>query len=308
MACAPPMVNILLTPAMWAAAMFVPYGFGDIYLNKILMANIDKFGKPVGMDVSGVSIYQAMAIPALGMVAGLAIAVFYSYRKPRDYQDLPVEGAAEQIEVKPLNIIIGLTAVIAAFLVQKYSGSLILAGLTGFAIFMVTHVIHWQQADTVFNNGIRLMSMIAFIIITSNGFAAIMNATGGIEPLVRDSVAFFGDNRSLVVLVMLVVGLLVTMGIGSSFSTLPIIAAIYSDTLKALHKEQRRRRCTAARRGDIARYFRWMAICTHLRAHGLLAAGDHRHHRHCGRSRRCGRTRLRHHPRFDDGIQCRRPA
>ena len=56
--------------------MFVPYGFGDIYLNKILMANIDKFGKPVGMDISGVSIYQAMAIPALGMVAGLAIAVF----------------------------------------------------------------------------------------------------------------------------------------------------------------------------------------------------------------------------------------
>ena len=35
---------------------------------------------------------------------------------------------------------------------------------------------------------------------------------------------------------------------------------LYSDTLKALHKEQRRRRCTAARRGDIARYFRWMAI------------------------------------------------
>ena len=221
------MLTCVITFGLVCTYMFVPYGFGDIYLNKILMANIDKFGKPVGMDVSGVSIYQAMAIPALGMVAGLAIAVFYSYRKPRDYQDLPVEGAAEQIEVKPLNIIIGLTAVIAAFLVQKYSGSLILAGLTGFAIFMVTHVIHWQQADTVFNNGIRLMSMIAFIIITSNGFAAIMNATGGIEPLVRDSVAFFGDNRSLVVLVMLVVGLLVTMGIGSSFSTLPIIAAIY---------------------------------------------------------------------------------
>ena len=221
------MLTCVITFGLVCTYMFVPYGFGDIYLNKILMANIDKFGKPVGMDVSGVSIYQAMAIPALGMVAGLAIAVFYSYRKPRDYQDLPVEGAAEQIEAKPLNIIIGLTAVIAAFLVQKYSGSLILAGLTGFAIFMVTHVIHWQQADTVFNNGIRLMSMIAFIIITSNGFAAIMNATGGIEPLVRDSVAFFGDNRSLVVLVMLVVGLLVTMGIGSSFSTLPIIAAIY---------------------------------------------------------------------------------
>ena len=221
------MLTCVITFGLVCTYMFVPYGFGDIYLNKILMANIDKFGKPVGMDISGVSIYQAMAIPALGMVAGLAIAVFYSYRKPRHYEDLPVEGAAEKIAVKPLNIVIGLTAVIAAFLTQKYSGSLILAGLIGFAIFMVTRVIRWQQADTIFNNGIRLMSMIAFIIITSNGFAAIMNASGGIEPLVQESVAFFGDNRSLVVLTMLVIGLLVTMGIGSSFSTLPIIAAIY---------------------------------------------------------------------------------
>ena len=213
----------VITFGLVCTYMFIPYGFGDIFLNKILLGNINKFG----MDVSGVNIYQAMAIPALGMVAGLAIAVFYSYRKPRHYEDLPVEGAAEKIVVKPLNIVIGLTAVIAAFLTQKYSGSLILAGLIGFAIFMVTRVIRWQQADTIFNNGIRLMSMIAFIIITSNGFAAIMNASGGIEPLVQESVAFFGDNRSLVVLTMLVIGLLVTMGIGSSFSTLPIIAAIY---------------------------------------------------------------------------------
>ena len=72
-----------------------------------------------------------------------------------------------------------------------------------------------------------MMSMIAFIMIAANGFAAVMNATGGIEPLVRDSVAFFGNSKALVSLAMLVVGLLVTMGIGSSFSTLPIIAAIY---------------------------------------------------------------------------------
>ena len=88
-------------------------------------------------------------------------------------------------------------------------------------------MIHWQQADTVFNSGIRMMSMVAFIMIAANGFAAVMNATGGIEPLVRDSVAFFGNSKALVSLAMLLVGLLVTMGIGSSFSTLPIIAAIY---------------------------------------------------------------------------------
>ena len=173
------------------------------------------------------NIYQAMAIPALGMVAGLATAIFYSYRQPRHYEDRPVEGAAEQVPVKPLNIIIALIAVTAAFLAQKYTGSLILAGLIGFAIFMVARVIRWHQADTVFNSGIRMMSMIAFIMIAANGFAAVMNASGGIEPLVADSVAFFGNSRALVALAMLVVGLLVTMGIGSSFSTLPIIAAIY---------------------------------------------------------------------------------
>jgi len=36
-----------------------------------------------------------------------------------------------------------------------------------------------------------------------------------------------GDNKSLAALLMLVVGLFITMGIGSSFSTIPIIAAIY---------------------------------------------------------------------------------
>ena len=43
---------------------------------------------------------RLMIIGAL-VVAGLAIAIFYSYRKPRHYEDLPVEGAAEKIVVKP---------------------------------------------------------------------------------------------------------------------------------------------------------------------------------------------------------------
>ncbi|MCZ8486143.1 hypothetical protein O9993_13910 [Vibrio lentus] len=37
----------------------------------------------------------------------------------------------------------------------------------------------------------------------------------------------FGDNKPLAALLMLIVGLLVTMGIGSSFSTIPILATIY---------------------------------------------------------------------------------
>lgn len=72
-----------------------------------------------------------------------------------------------------------------------------------------------------------MMAMVGFIMIAAQGFAAVMNATGHIQPLVESSMAIFGNSKGMAALAMLVVGLLVTMGIGSSFSTLPIIAAIY---------------------------------------------------------------------------------
>lgn len=204
--------------------MFVPYGFGDIYLNKILKANITKFG----MDVEAVNIYYAMGIPALSMVIGLGLALMWSYKKPRVYQDLPVEGADN--DEKPMSryrLTMSLVALAAAFVAQTLTGSLIFAGMVGFGAFMLAGIVEWDKADGVFNSGIRMMSMIGFIMITANGFAAVMNATGAIDPLVQGSVALFGGSKALIALAMLLVGLWVTMGIGSSFSTLPIIAAIY---------------------------------------------------------------------------------
>jgi len=72
-----------------------------------------------------------------------------------------------------------------------------------------------------------MMAMVGFIMIAAQGFAAVMKATGDIQPLVENSMAMFGGNKGMAAFVMLLVGLLVTMGIGSSFSTLPIITAIY---------------------------------------------------------------------------------
>ncbi len=72
-----------------------------------------------------------------------------------------------------------------------------------------------------------MMAMIGFIMIAASGFAEVMKATQGIESLVTSITSVIGDNKSLAALFMLVVGLFVTMGIGSSFSTIPIIAVIY---------------------------------------------------------------------------------
>ncbi len=108
-----------------------------------------------------------------------------------------------------------------------YEDSLVLGAMLGFAVFMMLGVINRNKASDVFGEGIKMMAMVGFIMIAAQGFAAVMSATGHIQPLVESSMAMFGGNKGMAALAMLLVGLLVTMGIGSSFSTLPIIAAIY---------------------------------------------------------------------------------
>jgi hypothetical protein len=104
---------------------------------------------------------------------------------------------------------------------------MVFGGLIGFAVISLSGVISWAEQDDVFTQGMRLMALVGFIMIAAAGFAAVMTATGELPGLVSDSVELIGDNRGLAALIMLLVGLLITMGIGSSFSTVPIIAAIY---------------------------------------------------------------------------------
>ncbi len=232
------LVACLITFGLVTTYMFIPYGFGDIYLNQIMLKNVGE----AGIDIANISVTHAMAIPALGMVTGLLTAVFISYRKPRHYAQLTIDKAAEQaaIDNDPLSqtakkapkqplfkTLVAVAALITAFVVQLLTDSLILGSMFGFGVFMATGVVKWHEADTVFNDGIKLMAMIGFIMITAQGFAEVMKATEQIQPLVDGAVALFSGNKAMAAFVMLLIGLIVTMGIGSSFSTIPILAAIY---------------------------------------------------------------------------------
>ncbi|MDO4897316.1 MAG: Na+/H+ antiporter family protein [Moraxella sp.] len=222
------LVTCLITFGLVNTYMFIPYGFGDIFLNGIIMANLDK----AGLDTSDISVMKAMAIPALGMLTGLLVAIFVSYRKPREYDDTKtqaIKGDKSQARDDKMGfkVIVTLIAIVVAFVIQLKTDSLILGSLSGFAIFMASGVVSWNKADDVFNEGIKMMAMIGFIMICAQGFAEVMKATGHIQPLVQSAVDVFGSNKALASLAMLIVGLVVTMGIGSSFSTVPIIATIY---------------------------------------------------------------------------------
>lgn len=232
------LIACLITFGLVTTYMFIPYGFGDIYLNQIMLKNVGE----AGIDISNISVTKAMAIPALGMVVGLLTAIFISYRKPRQYKQLAMDKAAhdEALENDALSktaahaqaqtkmkTLVAIAAIVTAFVVQMYTDSLLLGSMFGFGVFMATGVVKWRDADTVFNDGIKLMAMIGFIMITAQGFAEVMKATEQIQPLVDGATAIFGGNKAMAAFVMLLLGLIVTMGIGSSFSTIPILAAIY---------------------------------------------------------------------------------
>lgn len=218
------LVACVLTFGLITPYMFFPVGFGGIFLNDILLANVVESGG----TIEGVNVMQAMALPALGMFVGLLVAIFISYRAPREYAEREIQGAEHTADrPNPLALIVALVAVAAAFAVQLWLDSMIMGALLGFVIFSVSGVVRWREADGVFTEGMKMMAMIGFIMIAAAGFAEVMRATGSIQTLVDSSAELIGGNRAMAALLMLLVGLLITMGIGSSFSTIPIIAAIY---------------------------------------------------------------------------------
>ncbi|WP_271407718.1 Na+/H+ antiporter family protein [Pseudomonas sp. Q1-7] len=217
------LIACVITFGLITPYMFLPAGFGNIFLNEILLANVAKSG----VDVTAVNVTEAMLIPALGMVSGLLIALV-SYRRKRTY-DLARIARAEQVSVayNPMSLAVAGVAILVAFVVQLWLDSMIIGALLGFVIFSLSGVVRWREADDLFTEGMKMMAMIGFIMIAASGFAEVLRETGHVTALVEASAGWIGHSKPLGALLMLLVGLLVTMGIGSSFSTVPIIAAIF---------------------------------------------------------------------------------
>ena len=221
------LVACVLTFGLVTPYMFFPIGFGSLFLNDILLANIQKSG----LDVQGINATSAMWLPATGMVLGLIVAI-YRYRHRREYNLEPLERAEGIDSHHPGSyskkmLAIALLAIGAAFFVQLISSSMIYGGLVGFMIFSLSGALDWSETDDTLIQGMKMMAVIGFIMIAAGGFAEVLRETGAITSLVDSSVAVMGSSKAVAALLMLLVGLFITIGIGSSFSTIPIIAAIY---------------------------------------------------------------------------------
>ena len=232
------MIACAITFGIVTAYMFFPIGFGRIFLHDILYKNIND----AGMDVSSVNPMAAMAIPAASMAIGCAIALFFSYRKPRTYEQR--DSSFTSSEDKPIDmkkVWAAVAALVVCFVIQTVltrmdseADPLLVGSLVGLCMMLFMRVVPWQQADDVFSGGMKMMSLIGLIMITAQGYASVLNESGQIKPLVDGTAALFNGSKVLAAIIMLLVGLVITMGIGSSFSTLPIISAIYVPLCLAL--------------------------------------------------------------------------
>ena len=218
-------IACVLTFGLTATYMLLPVGFGNIYLNQVLGSNLSNNG----LDISDLSMSIAMAIPVGGMFLGLLVAVFFTYRKPRQYEIK--ESKTIHPEDKPANSparsAVMLLAIAATLVAQLQFGSMALGALAGCVVLMVGGIVNWKEADNVFIDGMKMMAFCGFIMISASGFAEVIRTTGAVPELVTSIQALVGENKAIAALMMLLVGLFITMGIGSSFSTVPIIATLY---------------------------------------------------------------------------------
>ena len=89
-------------------------------------------------------IWKAMLIPSLGYIVGLILGMFY-YRKPREYKtETYVEDENTINEIKPYVLVVTIVAIIATFLVQTFTDSMIFGALAGVLVFFVSGVYKWR--------------------------------------------------------------------------------------------------------------------------------------------------------------------
>lgn len=220
-------VACALTFGLKAPYVMLPVGFGLIFHNIIRDALIDN-----GMEVVTGMVWKSMLLPGIGMIIGLFIAVLISYRKPREYEisESRFEAATSEDEENPglsKEEIGALVGAIAAFVIQLLTESLPLGAITGLFIMAILGAFKWNELSDMISGGIGMMGFIAFVMLVASGYGAVIRETGGVESLVKSAAGLMGGSKVVAAFLMLLIGLIITMGIGTSFGTVPIIAAIY---------------------------------------------------------------------------------
>ncbi|GAA8640933.1 Na+/H+ antiporter family protein [Helicobacter pylori] len=214
-------VACALTFGLQAPYLVLPVGFGLIFQTTILEQL-----KANGVSATLAQITGVMWIAGLAMVVGLLAAVLTLYKKPRHYKEKSFN--IENYDSLKLNYHDYLTfiGIIVAFVIQLATDSMPLAAFLALAIILLGRGIKFKETDSLMDDSVKMMAFIAFVMLVASGFGEVLQKVHAIEGLVN-AITSVVQGKLLGAFLMLVVGLFITMGIGTSFGTIPIIAVFY---------------------------------------------------------------------------------
>lgn len=215
-------VACALTFGLKAPYVSLPVGFGLLFMTIIkdqMVAN--------NVQVSISDISSVMWIGGASMLVGLILSTLF-YSRDREYKDLPIMGMDEKSGETEMNADCwkALAGAVAAFVAQLYFKSLPIGAMCGLLVLLVTGSIKWNKMDEMVDGGVKMMGFIAFVMLVAAGYANVLRETHSVESLVMATTSVINTKFSGAFL-MLAVGLLITMGIGTSFGTIPVVASIY---------------------------------------------------------------------------------
>ncbi|MGL2771657.1 Na+/H+ antiporter family protein [Helicobacter pylori] len=214
-------VACALTFGLQAPYLVLPVGFGLIFQTTILEQL-----KANGVSTTIAQITGVMWIAGLAMVVGLLLAVLTLYKKPRRYQEKSFnieDYASLQLNYHDYLTFIG---IVVAFVIQLATDSMPLAAFLALAIILLGRGIKFKETDSLMDDSVKMMAFIAFVMLVASGFGEVLQKVHAIDGLVN-AITSIIQGKLLGAFLMLVVGLFITMGIGTSFGTIPIIAVFY---------------------------------------------------------------------------------
>ena len=244
-------ISCSLAFGLKAPYIAIPGGFGLIFQGLIADNMTNN-----GITVLKQDVWKSSWFLGFAMFLALLIAIFVTYRKPREYLTVKnstgndclqndkncsgTDGCTENADNtdNPYNIdhsilkfekkhFVTLLGAIITLIIQLLSGSLPLGALCGLIVIFGLRAVSHKNMDFLINEGVGLMGYIAFIMLVCAGYALVLKETGGIESLINSILPFIQNSKLLAAAAMLFIGLVITIGIGSSFGTIPILAVLF---------------------------------------------------------------------------------
>lgn len=208
----------------------IPLGYGNQFMDIVV-------GEMTNNGVADVTINTVAAanIPiifAMLIAAGLVMVI---YRKPRQYTPVPgvtapkegeLEASGDEMPKFERKHILALVAAFSSVIFQVLTGSLQIGAMVAVFLLLVFRVVAWKDFDDVATKGMMRMAYVTFVLMAGCGYAAVSKEAGDVMGLVNATVSLLGGSKIMGSVVMLLLGLVVTMGIGSSWGTVPIVAVI----------------------------------------------------------------------------------